>query len=98
MDIYNNGASKNGRAKKITFGENGAALLQVVFVGALLGILAYTTTLFLGHSDRSSMRVIHRNENLTYSTILADRISDKTVIRNLAIISSKDGVADRRFQ
>lgn len=71
--------------------ENGAALFHVVLVGALVGILVYTVTQMLTSADKSNLRMVRRNQNITYSILLSDQVSDKNLVKDLATIPSKDG-------
>jgi|GEM_PF-3327600 len=71
--------------------EEGVALMQVVLVGALLAVSAYIFAQFMTNSDRESLRMIRRNDNLNFATSLSDVVNDHTLVRKSADILDKDG-------
>jgi len=70
--------------------ESGGALLQVIFVGVLVAIFAYTGTQLMTNADKNNLRIVRRNQNITYSTLLSDQVSDKNLVKDVATIPAKD--------
>lgn len=70
--------------------EKGAALLQVIFVGVLVAIFAYTGMQMLSNADKNNLRIVRRNQNITYSILLSDQVSDKNLVKDLATVPLKD--------
>src|SRR4051812_8231822 len=81
----------------IPTGESGVAILQVVIIGTLLAILAFFMVQFMATADKENIRIIRRNENITYSTLLSDQVSDKHVVKNLGTLPHQVG-ADPELQ
>jgi len=79
------------KALKLHANESGVALLQVVFVGALLAISAYVFVAFITNSDKESLRMIRRNENLNFSTAISDFVSDSEQFRGAANVVDQIG-------
>lgn len=71
--------------------ERGVAIMQVMFVAALLAIVSYWLADFLMRNDRSSLGMIRRNENITYSTLLNDNVTDSQAIKNSAAVLDRVG-------
>lgn len=83
----------------VTKNEQGAALMQVVFIGALLAVMAYMAAQMMTHSDKANMQAIRRNENLTYSALIADQIADRTYIKKLSTtVNQVGGGAEKQYQ
>ena len=70
--------------------DRGAAMMQVVFVGALLAITAYIFTQFMVNSDRKSMNDIRRNDNLNMATLFSDFVNDSHQISNSMLVLNVD--------
>lgn len=74
---------KNNESKLLIQNESGAALLQVVFIGMLIGLMSYIGMQMMTNADKSNLRIIRRNENLTTSILLSDQMNDKRLLKDL---------------
>ncbi len=63
--------------------DSGVALIQVVWVGALLGVMAYLIAQMMISADQTNLKLIRRNQNITYSAILSDQTTDKRTVKDL---------------
>jgi len=70
--------------------ESGSALLQVVFIGIVVGIMAYIGAQMMTKNDASNLRLVRRNENITFSILLSDQISDRNLVKNSGTIPFRD--------
>lgn len=82
------------RENSLVQNQTGAALIQVVFIGMLIGIMAFIATQMMTNADKSNMRIIRRNENITYSILLSDQMSDKRLVKDLATIPSTNSAGN----
>lgn len=64
--------------------------MQVVFIGALLGVMAYVFAQFFTKADKDAMRVIRRNQNLNIAADLSDFVNDRGQVKGAANVLSTD--------
>jgi hypothetical protein len=61
--------------------------MQVIVVGAALGIAAFFVAQYMTKADKDSMRLIRRNENLNIATSFSDYVNDREqVVRSSAVV------------
>lgn len=74
-------------------GENGIAILQVVFVGFFVTIAGLLFMQFMDSNEKKALSMIRRNQNLNYSIDMASFINDREFVKNAAsALQSNAGV------
>ncbi len=85
--------------KLVPLGDRGAALLQVVLVGAILAIMAYMTGILMTNADRNNMRQIRRNQALDYAALLSDQVNEKALVKSTSVVPRRIGTgADIQYR
>lgn len=69
---------------KILRGENGVAILQVVFVGMFVMITGLLFMKFMDNNDRNALRLVRRNQNLNNSIDMANFLVDRKFVKGAA--------------
>ncbi len=64
--------------------EQGSALMQVIIVGSVVAIIAYFLAQLMVNNDRNSIRMIHRNDNLSLAQDLSDYVNSANKVRDLS--------------
>lgn len=80
---------------KILRGENGVAILQVVFVGMFVMITGLLFMKFMDNNDRNALRLVRRNQNLNNSIDMANFLVDRKFVKGAArTLKSRGGTPE----
>ncbi len=70
---------------RVCFGnESGAALIQVLMIGALVGLTMYALSDFMVSQGKKSLRVVQRTDNIVTSSIFAANVNNSNIIHSSA--------------
>ncbi len=64
--------------------------MQVMLIGGILALMAYSLAQLMTTSNRDSMRMIHRHENISTSLDFAALVNSREAIRNAASVLGED--------
>jgi hypothetical protein len=70
--------------------ENGVALMQAMVISGALLFLIYALTQATVNFDKSSMRMIRRNDNLNLSLLISDEMNTAPAVKRATLVLEQD--------